>query len=436
MAGLAAGGVFVIAHGLLTEEEGKHGADLGHLEWEAFRLRCVEEGVAHLRAHGLEEWVGVGVFELFQRGDASGHGERVAAESAGLIDGAEGRELIHDLGLAAEGTDGEAAADDFTQRGEVGRDADAFLHATGGDAKAGHDLVENEYAAVGGAELAHQFEVAGVGENESAVGGVGLDDDRGDGLALLGEGSAEGIGVVIIEDDRLGGEAGGDACAIGVAEGECAGAGFDEERVDVAVVAAGEFNDLVAPRVAARETDGRHGGLGAGVAHADFFDRGHELDDEFGHGDFVRIGRAKAGAVFECFGDGSADVGIVVPVDGRPPSADEVDEVDTVGGGQVGALGTLSKEGCAADGAESTHGRVDPAGDELLGAGEKLFGSVHVVGYVLMKRSTFNGKRSTHKDEMLMNGRGCLVTRYTNPARVFGDILTHNKPSPPSPAKE
>ena len=51
---------------------------------------------------------------------AGGHGERIAAERSGLIDGAERREQIHEDALAAEDADGQASADDFSQRDEVG----------------------------------------------------------------------------------------------------------------------------------------------------------------------------------------------------------------------------------------------------------------------------------------------------------------------------
>ena len=145
----------------------------------------------------------------------------------------------------------------------------------------------------------------------------------------------------------------------------------------MAVVAAGEFHDLVAAGEAARQADGGHGGLGAAVAHADLLDGGHELHDELGHLDLVGIGRAETGAVFERGGDGGADTRVVVSVDGRPPGADEVDQLAVVGGDERGAVRGLDEERCAADGAKRADGRVDAAGDELLGAGEERFGGGH-----------------------------------------------------------
>jgi hypothetical protein len=51
----------------------------------------------------------------------------------------------------------------------------------------------------------------------------------------------------------------------GQAERDDAGAGAGQQRVDVAVVAAGELHDLAAAGEAARQPDRAHRRLGAGV---------------------------------------------------------------------------------------------------------------------------------------------------------------------------
>ena len=63
-------------------------------------------------------------------------------------------------------------------------------------------------------------------------------------------------------------------------------------------------------------------------------------------------------------------------MDGRAPGADEVDQFLAVGGGEAGAAGTSGEERRAAHGAEGPNWRVDPAGDQLLGA-FKESGRVH-----------------------------------------------------------
>ena len=47
---------------------------------------------------------------------------------------------------AAERAHRQAAADDFAQGGQVGRDFLQLLHAAAGEPEAGHDLVEDEHA--------------------------------------------------------------------------------------------------------------------------------------------------------------------------------------------------------------------------------------------------------------------------------------------------
>ena len=82
----------------------------------------------------------------------------------------------------------------------------------------------------------------------------------------------------------------------------------------------------------------------------------------------------RSGAVLKSSGDGFADVGIAMPVDGWAPCADKVNEFNVVGCSQVGAVRALGKEGCTADGTKCTDRRVYAAGYELLSALEELFG--------------------------------------------------------------
>ncbi len=341
--------VVVVAYRILVEEDGEHGPGLRDLEGEAFFPGRVEEGVAQGAPGLVKGGEGAGPGQLVQRGDPGGHGQRVAAERAGLVDRPERGEVVHDVGASAEGADREAAADDFAHGGEVGGDAGDFLGAAGGEAEAGHDLIENENAGVGGAGGAEGFKEAGVGQDKPAVGGVGLDDDGGDGVAMGIEGGVDGPGVVVLKDKRLGGKGSGNARAVGVAEGEGPGAGLDEEGVDMAVVTTGKLDDLVAAGEAAGQADGGQGGLGPAVAHADLLhgrDQGH---DAFGHVHFQRVGGAEAGSALERLRQRRADAGVVVPVDGRPPGADQVDQLPAVGGVEPGSLRPLGEKRRSAD---------------------------------------------------------------------------------------
>jgi hypothetical protein len=75
------------------------------------------------------------------------------------------------------------------------------------------------------------------------VGGHGLDDRRGDLVALLREGSLERRLVVERHDRGECGELGRDSGRGGDAEGREPRAGVDEQRIAVAVVATGELED-------------------------------------------------------------------------------------------------------------------------------------------------------------------------------------------------
>ena len=109
------------------------------------------------------------------------HRDRVARQRARLVDGADRRELLHDLALAAERADREAAADDLAERGEVRRDAVELLRAAERDAEARDDLVEDEHDAVLVAQRrAAPARKPGLRRDDAHVAGDRLDDDRRD----------------------------------------------------------------------------------------------------------------------------------------------------------------------------------------------------------------------------------------------------------------
>src|SRR5690606_36569369 len=142
--------------------------------------------------------------------------------------------------------------------------------------------------------------------------GYGFDDEAGDVLAVLVEDGFGGVEVVVGHGEGAGGLGLGDAGAGGYAEGGEAAAGFDEQAVDVAVVTAFDFDDEVASGDAAREADGTHGGFGAAVDEADFFNRRHELRDLFGEFELRFGGHAETCAAFHGLADAFDDGGVRV----------------------------------------------------------------------------------------------------------------------------
>lgn len=320
------------------------------------------------------EAIGVGVDGVVagfvgqgEGGQACGHGHGVSGEGAGLVDGAVGGEVAHDVGAAAEGCGGKASGDDFSEGDEVPGDAVDAVPAVAGGAETGHHFVEDEQGAVGVGDLFEFGVEAGVGGDGAHVAGGGFCDDAGDGVGVGGEGGAHGVEVVVGHDDGVGG---GDAGGVGQGEGGDPGAGGHEEAVDVTVVAAGEFEDGGASGVAAGEADGAHGGFGAGVDESDFFDGG-AVDNGGGQEGFGLGGGTEAQAAGGGVADGVDDGGVGVAVEHGAPGADEVDVGVAVDVGEVGALAAGEEHGGAANRAEGADGGVDATGDQAAGLGEK-----------------------------------------------------------------
>ena len=95
--------------------------------------------------------------------------------------------------------------------------------------------------------LAEDFEEAFARQVEAGIGRHGLDDDGGNLAALRHEERAQRGHVVEGQRDREFGECFRHAGAVRLPVGERAAAGFHEERVHVAVVAALEFHNQIAP---------------------------------------------------------------------------------------------------------------------------------------------------------------------------------------------
>ena len=153
----------------------------------------------------------------------------------------------------------------------------------------------------------------------------------------------------------VGGGAWGDAWGVGFGVVEDSGACGDEEGVDVAVVAAFEFEDFVAAGVSAGEADGGHGCFGAGVDEANFFGGGAahdffcEKDFCFGGG---AVGEAAGGGLLDGFDDG----GVCVAHEHGAPGAEEVDVCVAVDVVEFGSLCGGDEACLSADGVECSYG--------------------------------------------------------------------------------
>src|SRR5262249_3582063 len=151
-----------------------------------------------------------------------------------------------------------------------------------------------------------------------------------------------------------------------------AGAGGDEQAIDVAVIAAGKLDNDIASREATRQPQGTHRRLGARADHAHHLDARHRLDNQFGQ---VRLalGRgAEAGALVQRLLDGSHHARVTVTEDQRAPRTDIIEvgvPVDVV---EISSLSTGDEDRLAADSAEGPCRAVHPAGNDAAGLLKRL----------------------------------------------------------------
>ena len=223
--------------------------------------------------------LGTMLLQIAEGGEAGGHGQRIAAQRAGLVDGTEGRELIHQGALAAEDADRQSAADDFAEGEQVGIEAIQLTGAAQSHAESGHHFIDNEQRAVFCRERAQAFEIPWRRRDAAGVADDGFDDDGGDLSGMRRKRSLDRSEIVVGQSQgemrdflRNSGRAGN-------AEGGDAGAGFDQQAIGVAVIAAFELDDDFPARGGPRQADRRHGGLGAGADEAQLLDRGIAGDD-------------------------------------------------------------------------------------------------------------------------------------------------------------
>ena len=197
-----------------------------------------------------------------------------------------------------------------------------------------------------------------------------LGEDRRE-LVLLGR-RDERVGVVPGHDDRarrdLGGHAGRGRDAL---RGQAA-AGVGEQAVDVAVVGAGELQQLRAAGRRAGEADRAHRGLGARRGHAQHLDAGHAAADLLGEVDLARRRGAEARAALRRVGDRRDDLRVGVAGDERPPRAHPVDVRVLVDVEDLAARAALHEQRVAADRAHRPDGRVHAAGQDVQRAGVQL----------------------------------------------------------------
>src|SRR5215211_3357447 len=222
-------------------------------------------------------------------------------------------------------------------------------------------------------DLPQALEESGRRGHDAHVPGDGLDDDAGQPLAVLGHRCRSRVQFVVGADDRVGGDLGGHSRRRGDRQGCDPRARLRQQRVDVAVVAAGELQHAVAVRRATCEPDRAHRRLRARRDQAHHLDRRHGVHDLLGEQDLALGRRAEAGTSHGRLAHGVDRLRIGVPEDQGAPRADPVEEPPSVLRLDVGALGPADEEGLVeADRPHRADGRVDPAWDHALRSAPEL----------------------------------------------------------------
>ena len=271
---------------MLVEEDAEHRTGLMRLDRDAGFLGLLEPAEQELLRLERQHAAVVRLARLrlcrddLERLDAGRHRERIARERARLVDGARRRDLHHDVASSAVGRDRQAAADDLAEACEVRRDAIGRLCAAERCAEAAHNFIEDQDRAVCLRELADLAQVALLRRHAAHIARDRLDDDRCDLVAHLIHDLRDGLDIIVGYRDRVRRRALRDAGRTRHAERRHARTGVDEQAVAVAVVAADELDDLLAPRVAARQAQRAHRRLRARVDHADDLNGRVDLHDE------------------------------------------------------------------------------------------------------------------------------------------------------------
>ena len=147
----------------------------------------------------------------------------------------------------------------------------------------------------------------------------------------------------------------------------------------MAVVGAGELDQLLAPGNGPREADRAHRRLCARVDHPDHLDRGEAVADRGCKLDLALGRRAVAGPAGGGLGHRLDDAGIGVAENQWAPGADPVDVAVAVDVDQLEALAALDEDRIvAADRPHRPHRRIDAARHEADGAGVENFGGASV----------------------------------------------------------
>ncbi len=171
--------------------------------------------------------------------------------------------------------------------------------------------------------------------------------------AVRGERLRDRGGVVVGQDQGVGGRRAGHPLGVRQRERGHPGPRRGQQRVHMPVVATGELHHQPPAGERPGQPHRRHRRLGAGTDQPDLLHRGPR-GDLLGKLDLGQGRGAERGAAGSRRGDGGHHLGMRVPEDHRAPGADQVHVPVAVGVGQVGAVAGRDEHRVTADRAERT----------------------------------------------------------------------------------
>ena len=155
-------GLVVVRHRPAREEPRPHGADAVGGEDNVGACSFLGNALGDGAGGGFEPRIDLSrVFlQIADGGQSRGHGQRIAAQRSGLIDRPQRRQKIHELALAAEDADGQAAAHNLAQRDQVGIERVELAGAAQRHAKAGHHFIHDQQSPILRRDPAQAGEIA------------------------------------------------------------------------------------------------------------------------------------------------------------------------------------------------------------------------------------------------------------------------------------
>src|ERR1700687_83881 len=134
--------------------------------------------------------------ELFQGGNASTHRQWITGKRAGLVNGAERRDVVHQFGTAPVSRNGHATANNFAKSGEVAFHAEKLLGRAIVQAEAGDDFIDDQKRAVSAANFTQTLQKAVRWSDNAHVRGDGLYNNGGVFILVLLEDAFHGGQIV------------------------------------------------------------------------------------------------------------------------------------------------------------------------------------------------------------------------------------------------